>query len=324
MILYIELGRISEPFKPLRLMIFFMLGLIVLNLVIFGRQIIDTIIRPLIDMKKASNVYAQGDFDYRIPIQSNDEIGELAETLNKMAESLGEVDEQRKEFLANVSHELRTPLSYIRGYTEMMQDDSLDDQTRRQYYEIIERETERLQRLVNDLLDLAQLERDSYPMTKQPVVFSQVLEDVVYRMDPIAKAKGVRLGTDFDPEQIVLGDHDRLEQVIGNLLDNALRYTGEGKQIQISTHTEDGTAVCVVRDQGEGISSEHLDRLTNRFYRVDKSRTRKDGGTGLGLAITKHIIDRHDGSLSFESTVGEGTTVTIRLPLLPEDEDGFA
>jgi len=324
LILYLELGRISEPFKPLRLMIFFMLGLIVLNLVIFGRQIIDTIIRPLIDMKKASTVYAQGDFDYRIPIQSNDEIGELAETLNKMAESLGEVDEQRKEFLANVSHELRTPLSYIRGYTEMMQDDSLDDQTRRQYYEIIERETERLQRLVNDLLDLAQLERDSYPMTKQPVVFSQVLEDVVYRMDPIAKAKGVRLVTDFDPEQIVLGDHDRLEQVIGNLLDNALRYTGEGKQIQISTRTEDGTAVCVVRDQGEGISSEHLDRLTNRFYRVDKSRTRKDGGTGLGLAITKHIIDRHGGSLSFESTVGEGTTVTIRLPLLPEDADDFA
>ena len=324
LILYLELGQISEPFRPLRLMIFFMIGLIVLNLVIFGRQIIDTIIRPLIDMKRASTVYAQGDFDYRIPIQSDDEIGELAETLNKMAESLGEVDEQRKEFLANVSHELRTPLSYIRGYTEMMQDQALDDKTRDQYYQIIERETERLQRLVNDLLDLAQLERDSYPMTKQPLVFSQVLEDVVYRMEPIAKTKGVSIITDFDPSQIVLGDNDRLEQVIGNILDNALRYTPASKNIYLSTKTEGERTVCTIRDEGEGIPPEHLERLTKRFYRVDKSRTRKDGGTGLGLAITKHIIDRHDGTISFESALGKGTTVQIILPLLPDEEDGFA
>lgn len=324
LILYLELGQISEPFRPLRLMIFFMIGLIVLNLVIFGRQIIDTIIRPLIDMKRASTVYAQGDFDYRIPIQSDDEIGELAETLNKMAESLGEVDEQRKEFLANVSHELRTPLSYIRGYTEMMQDQALDDKTRDQYYQIIERETERLQRLVNDLLDLAQLERDSYPMTKQPLVFSQVLEDVVYRMEPIAKTKGVSIITDFDPSQIVLGDNDRLEQVIGNILDNALRYTPASKNIYLSTKTEGERTVCTIRDEGEGIPPEHLERLTKRFYRVDKSRTRKDGGTGLGLAITKHIIDRHDGTISFESALGEGTMVQIILPLLPDEEDGFA
>ncbi|WP_426354799.1 sensor histidine kinase [Exiguobacterium sp. R-39] len=324
LILYLELGQISEPFRPLRLMIFFMIGLIVLNLVIFGRQIIDTIIRPLIDMKRASTVYAQGDFAYRIPIQSDDEIGELAETLNKMAESLGEVDEQRKEFLANVSHELRTPLSYIRGYTEMMQDKALDEKTRDQYYQIIERETERLQRLVNDLLDLAQLERDSYPMTKQPLVFSQVLEDVVYRMEPIAKAKGVSIVTDFDPSQIVLGDNDRLEQVIGNLLDNALRYTPASRHIYLSTKTEGDHTVCTIRDEGEGIPPEHLERLTKRFYRVDKSRTRKDGGTGLGLAITKHIIDRHDGTISFESALGQGTTVLITLPLLPDEDDGFS
>ena len=324
LILYLELGQISEPFRPLRLMIFFMIGLIVLNLVIFGRQIIDTIIRPLIDMKRASTVYAQGDFAYRIPIQSDDEIGELAETLNKMAESLGEVDEQRKEFLANVSHELRTPLSYIRGYTEMMQDKALDEKTRDQYYQIIERETERLQRLVNDLLDLAQLERDSYPMTKQPLVFSQVLEDVVYRMEPIARAKGVSIVTDFDPSQIVLGDNDRLEQVIGNLLDNALRYTPASRHIYLSTKTEGDHTVCTILDEGEGIPPEHLERLTKRFYRVDKSRTRKDGGTGLGLAITKHIIDRHDGTISFESALGQGTTVLITLPLLPDEDDGFS
>lgn len=323
LILYLELGQISEPFRPLRLMIFFMIGLIVLNLVIFGRQIIDTIIRPLIDMKRASTVYAQGDFDYRIPIQSDDEIGELAETLNKMAESLGEVDEQRKEFLANVSHELRTPLSYIRGYTEMMQDDSLEEEKRAQYYQIIERETERLQRLVNDLLDLAQLERDSYPMSKQPLVFSQVLEDVIYRMEPIAQSKGVTFVMNLDPDQIVLGDTDRLEQVFGNLLDNALRYTPPGKQIFLSTETIGDRTHCLIRDEGEGIPEEHLDRLTKRFYRVDKSRTRKDGGTGLGLAITKHIIDRHDGTIRFDSVFGEGTTVHIELPLLPDEADGF-
>ena len=125
-----------------------------------------------------------------------------------MAESLGHVEEQRKEFLANVSHELRTPLSYIRGYTEMLQDETLDEKTRAQYYDIIENETNRLQRLVTDLLDLAQLERDSYPMTKEPVVYSQVLEDVLYRLEPIARAKGVTIESDLDFDLIILGDHD--------------------------------------------------------------------------------------------------------------------
>jgi signal transduction histidine kinase len=248
LILYLELGQINEPFRPLCLMIFFMIGLIVLNLVIFGRQIIDTNNRPLIDMKRASTVYAQGDFDYRIPIQSDDEIGELAETLKKMAESLGEVDEQRKEFLATVSHELRTPLSYIRGYTEMMQDDSLEEEKRALYYQVIERETERLQRLVDDLLDIAQLERDSYPMSKQPLVFSQVLEDVIYRMEPIAQPKGVTFVMNLDPDRIVLGDTDRLEQVFGNLLDNALRYTPPGKLIFLSTEPIGDLTHCLIRD----------------------------------------------------------------------------
>ena len=301
-------------------MITFLLVLMIVNLLIFGKQIIDTIIQPLIQMKRASQVYAQGDFSHRIPIVYDDEIGELADTLNSMAESLGLVEEQRKEFLANVSHELRTPLSYIRGYTEMLQDESLDEKTRAQYYDIIENETNRLQRLVTDLLDLAQLERDSYPMTKEPVVYSQVLEDVLYRLEPIARAKGVTIESDLDFDLIILGDHDRLEQVIGNLLDNALRYTDAGKTIHVKTFAETEYAITEIRDEGRGIPKEDLDKLTERFYRVNKSRTRKDGGTGLGLAIAKHIIERHEGSLHFSSEVGQGTTVTVGLPLLPDDE----
>jgi signal transduction histidine kinase len=292
----------------------------IVNLLIFGTQIIDTIIQPLIQMKRASQVYAKGDFSHRIPIYSDDEIGELAETLNRMAESLGLVEEQRKEFLANVSHELRTPLSYIRGYTEMLQDPSLDEKTKNQYYEIIENETERLQRLVNDLLDLAQLERDSYPMTKEPVVYSQVLEDVLYRFEPIARAKGVTIETDLDFDLIILGDHDRLEQVVGNLLDNALRYTEAGKSIHVKTYATADNAITEIRDEGRGIPKEDLDQLTKRFYRVNKSRTREDGGTGLGLAIAKHIMERHGGSMHFTSEVGNGTTVTLTLPLLPDED----
>ncbi|WP_214738067.1 ATP-binding protein [Exiguobacterium sp. s162] len=320
LILYMELSKISEPFQPIRLMITFLLVLMIVNLLLFGKQIIDTIIQPLIQMKRASQVYAQGDFSHRIPIVYDDEIGELADTLNSMAESLGLVEEQRKEFLANVSHELRTPLSYIRGYTEMLQDETLDEKTRAQYYDIIENETNRLQRLVTDLLDLAQLERDSYPMTKEPVVYSQVLEDVLYRLEPIARAKGVTIESDLDFDLIILGDHDRLEQVIGNLLDNALRYTDAGKTIHVQTFAETEYAITEIRDEGRGIPKEDLDKLTERFYRVNKSRTRKDGGTGLGLAIAKHIIERHEGSLHFSSEVGQGTTVTVGLPLLPDDE----
>ncbi|MFT9486207.1 MAG: ATP-binding protein [Tepidibacillus sp.] len=220
-----------------------------------------------------------------------------------------------REFLAIVSHELRTPLSYVRGYTEAIIDGVADSkETQAKYLETIHNETCRMERLVNDLLDLAQLEKSTYPMYLEEIRLDHIVNQVVERYLPAYIQKGVALQKHYSKPMWMIGDEDRIIQILVNLLDNALRHTKSGGKVTVEIYPYYDDIVLQVSDTGEGMEKEQLARIGEKFFRVDKARSRKSGGTGLGLAIVKQIIERLHGRLEVESTVDVGTTFRIYFP----------
>ncbi len=316
--LYMSVDVVYEPFKPVQTILFITLSFIFVVLIWLANRITISIISPLKEMEKVSEQMAKGDLTKRITINHKDEIGKLATSLNEMAQSLEIVEAQRSEFLQNVSHELRTPLSYIKGYTEAIQEGVVQGEQVEQYLGIIQKETERLRRLVHDLLDLAQLEGNSYPMKEEPIAYSQLIEEVSQRFTLRSQQKGINIRLDLDEDIIIKGDSDRLEQVISNLLDNAIRYTSTNESVELILTSNKSYAFLEVKDKGPGIPSNELQRIFERFYRVEKSRTRKEGGTGLGLSIAQHIVQKHGGKLEVASDEQLGTTFTIILPVITE------
>ncbi|KGX87526.1 sensor histidine kinase [Pontibacillus litoralis] len=314
-LLYMPLQDVYEPFESLRLILFGALMLLILCIIWIGKELTDRLIDPLLQMKNISHKMAQGDFTQRIHVYSYDEVGALSESFNQLAYSLEMVDEQRREFLQNVSHELRTPLSYIRGYTEAILDGVVkDEEEEKRYIAIIHREVDRLNRLVNDLLDLAQLEGDSYPMKAEPIPFAQLVHDVVNRFQLRAKQQYITIKQEVDEGAIVNGDSDRLEQVVSNVLDNALRYSDSSDTITLRVVQEGYNVLFSIEDTGCGIPEADVAKIAERFYRVDKARTRKHGGVGLGLAIVQQIVEKHNGTIKIESELGIGTKIIVTLP----------
>jgi two-component system phosphate regulon sensor histidine kinase PhoR len=223
----------------------------------------------------------------------------------------------RTEFVANVSHELRTPLTAIHGYLETLIGGGLDEpENARRFLEIVFRHTERLGRLLDDLTDLSDIELGRVRLQLGRVAVGDVVESVVAIIEPRAETRGVRLTSVVPPDlPDVTADHDRLEQILINLVDNAVKYTNAGGGVTVSAHRIDGVVEIAVADRGVGIPPADLPRITERFYRVDRARSRELGGTGLGLAIVKHLVSAHGGELTIESEPARGTTVRVSLPV---------
>lgn len=310
--LYITLVEVFEPFQATRVLIIIGFFIWILFIIYVVRRVMNKITMPLENMRAVSEKMASGDFSQRIEVRSNDEIGSLSTSFNALAKALDTEEQKKREFLSNVSHELRTPLSYIKGYTEAILDNVVDDPNK--YVKTINKEADRMHRLVNDLLDLAQLEGESYPMKKQPIPFAQLIHDVVYKFELMARKNKVIITKDLDHEAIIMGDSDRIEQVIGNLLDNALCYTPEGKRIDLVLKKTKAGVQFTITDQGPGIPQNAISKITQRFFRVDKGRSRNLGGTGLGLSIVAEILKKHDATLHFESELDKGTTVKVIFP----------
>lgn len=226
----------------------------------------------------------------------------------------------RSDFIANLTHELRTPLSAIRGYAETLMGGVDDLEVQRRFLTIIERQSRRLARLIDDLVSLSDLERGLTPLKMETLDPRRLLEDIAELMRDQARRRELTLEVRAAPElPAVLGDADRIHQVMLNLLDNAVKYTPRGGSVMLEARAAaSGNArpgiEWIVADTGEGIPAADIPRLTERFYRVDRARSRELGGTGLGLAIVKHIVQLHRGTLKIESRLREGTTVTIWLP----------
>lgn len=225
------------------------------------------------------------------------------------------VEKTRRDFIANVSHELRTPLTSIRGYAEtLIESDGLLNDSAREFLQVIRRNAERMGRLTEDLLVLARVESGEEKLDLRPHSARQLLAESVSSLQENTRAAEVELTVESIPDWSVMADSYAVHQVFGNLISNALRYAQSGKKIIIGAHEQAGGIEFFVRDFGPGIASEHLPRIFERFYRVDKARSRESGGTGLGLAIVKHIVLNHGGAVRVESAVGHGTTFFFLLP----------
>ena len=227
-------------------------------------------------------------------------------------------EQMRVDFVANASHELRTPLSTLIGYTETLRERTadLDGDTQERFLAIVHDEARRMQRVVEDLISLSRIEAEKFTTPTEAVDLEQLIEVAVESARRMAEERGSELvsevAADLPP---IAADRVQILQVLDNLITNALRYGEHGTPVRVSATVEDEMVHLSVADRGEGIAAEHLQRLTERFYRVDTSRSRSLGGTGLGLSIVKHIIERHRGRLTFESEVGKGTTVHVLLPV---------
>jgi two-component system phosphate regulon sensor histidine kinase PhoR len=230
---------------------------------------------------------------------------------------LRRLEDVRTEFVANVSHELRTPLTAIHGYLETLLEGALEEpEHARKFLEIVFRHTERLGRLISDLAELSNIELGRITLTLAPTPLGEVVDSVVAIIGPRAARGGIRLTSTVPPGLVaVTADHDRLVQILINLVDNAVKYTPRGGDVRIgaSLISEDQVEVTVT-DTGIGIPRSDLPRITERFYRVDKARSRELGGTGLGLAIVRHLVLAHGGELAIDSELGQGTTVRFTLP----------
>ena len=228
-------------------------------------------------------------------------------------------EKSRRDFIANVSHELRTPLTSIQGYVEtLIEEPTPGAETSREFLGIILKNTTRMNRLTEDLLALAGVEGPDYKLAMQPMRASALVKDAVDGLGGLVVDSGVKLESAGAPDCMVMADADAMNQVFGNLIENALKYGKAGKRIRVGARAVDGEVEFSVQDFGPGIASEHLGRIFERFYRVDKARSRESGGTGLGLAIVKHVVQAHGGRLWAESELGKGATFRFTLPVAKE------
>lgn len=268
-----------------------------------GRSLRDT--RMLAGRDSIVQVYAA-------PVSDNGAGGALAVISD--VTRIRKLEQMRSDFVANVTHELKTPLTSIRGYVELLKSGKRDEETTRSFYEIIEIEAERLQKLTDDLLQLSEIENGAAEAEVPFCSLEETVSRVVETLKPEAASKQVTIHTFIEPNIQVQAHSRRLYQLMKNLMENGVKYNREGGALNVSAQMEMGVAVIRVHDTGIGIPSEHLERVFERFYRVDKGRSREMGGTGLGLSIVKHIVNLYGGDIRVDSETGVGTTFTVRLP----------
>ena len=275
----------------------------------------DRFVRPLREMAAAAHSFAEGDFSPRVKVKGKDEVAQLGEALNGMAVSLSSVEMMRRSFIANVSHELKTPMTTIAGFIDGMLDGTIPKEKQTQYMKIVSDEVKRLSRLVRSMLDLSRIDSGEWKMTTTQLDLTDIVVNVLVSSEQRIEKKGLSITGVEDCESApVRGDYDLLNQVLYNLLDNAIKFTNEGGNIHISLYRADGRVHVSIRNTGEGIPPEEMPQIFERFYKSDRSRSLDKNGVGLGLYIVHTVVRLHGGEITVRSVQGEYTEFAFWIP----------
>jgi signal transduction histidine kinase len=280
--------------------------------VVFARYVS----KPVIQLRDMARALSRREFDGHPVIDAPGEVGDLAESLQQLSTRLQALEGLRREFIVNVSHELSSPLTIASGFAATLARHDPPAESRKQFARAILSNTHRMQRVVENMLDLSRIESGSWIPRLDRVDLREMIADIFDAVGPSAEQKGIALRSEVDERHAVIqADPTWVRQIIGNLTENALRHTVRGEVVAFVIGTNEGTWLGV-RDTGEGIAPYHLPRIFERLYRADQGRARPSGGSGLGLTIVKHMAEAHGGSVNAESTVGVGTTIRVFFPAI--------
>ena len=292
--------------------VFVLIALAALVLALFLSQILT---KPIVSLSRSMRKMGKGDLSVRVPVRGSGELRELAENYNTMAAQLERLDKTRNQFVSNASHELKTPLTTMKIMLEtVMYQPDMPEELRREFMQDMNHEIDRLTGIVTDLLTLTQGDGDKSGLKQEPVDMSALTEEVIRLLAPAAEKRGQRLESSIDRGLQMLGDRARLNQILYNLTDNAIKYSPDGGKIFVSLRKEEESLVWRVRDNGVGIPPEDQEHIFERFYRVDKARSRETGGTGLGLSIVKQLVTMHGGTIAVHSEPGRGSEFKVVFP----------
>jgi len=275
--------------------------------------------KPVEQITRTAREIEESDLSRRIEVRSEDELGRLASTLNQMIARLERAFSRQRQFTADASHELRTPLAVIQAESTLALQRKRTESDYRKSLELISRDAAYMSTLLDRLLFLARSDAGKEQLNPEAVNLKELLTDLVLEIEPLCQEKELECQLSPLENLVVNGDKVELKQLFFNLMDNAIRYTPSGGVVSVSVERKGETAVVVIKDSGVGIPMEHISHIFERFYRVDKARSRAEGGVGLGLSICQHIVQVHGGRIEVESQVGQGSTFSVFLPLVEKD-----
>lgn len=291
-------------------------GLALAAVLVMASLISRIVTRPVAELSAGIERMSKGDYSHRVHVPGKGEMAQLAAAFNQMSEQVHNLDEARSQFVSNASHELKTPLATIKILVEsMLYQDDMPVELRQEFLTDIDKEIDRLSSVVGDLLTLVHIDSHKLRLRREMMVFSDTVRESVKRLQPLAKKRGQTIEVSIEDQCEMFADADKLAQVCYNIIENAVKYTPDGGRIRVSLSRMGRDAVLEISDTGVGIPQEDLAHVFDRFYRVDKARSRDTGGTGLGLSIVQQIVRLHAGSVTVQSVRGEGTTFTVQLPV---------
>jgi heavy metal sensor kinase len=306
---------VTGPLAAFRFVLIIAGVIVVVMAGIGGLFLASRVLRPVEQITKTAQEIGEGDLSRRIDVKTNDELGKLASTLNDMIGRLEEAFNRQRQFTADASHELRTPLAIMQAEATLALSKERTEDDYRKSLETISQESSYMSSVIGKLLFLARSDAGKEQLTFENVDIKNLIVELSTNIEALAQDKGIKFAVDAQENLIVNGDKVKLRQLFINILENAIRYTPNDGNISVSAAKKDENALVAISDTGIGIPPEHLPHIFERFYRVDKARSRAEGGVGLGLAIAKYIAESHGGKIELESQVGKGTTFKITIPL---------